>query len=52
MATTTIQEIYNKAPAASAGDDDILLSAQNEATKGVKLKLRAFQQEKSDSLIF
>ena len=38
MATTTIQEIYNKAPAASAGDDDILLIAQNEATKGVKLK--------------
>lgn len=38
MATTTIQEIYNKAPAASAGDDDILLVAQNEATKGVKLK--------------
>ena len=35
MATTTIQEIYNKAPAASAGDDDILLIAQNEATKGV-----------------
>ncbi|MBC6720989.1 hypothetical protein [Treponema sp. Marseille-Q4130] len=38
MATTTIQEIYNKAPAASASDDDILLVAQNEATKGVKLK--------------
>ena len=38
MATTTIQEIYNKAPAASAGGDDILLIAQNEATKGVKLK--------------
>ena len=35
MATTTIQEIHNKAPAASTGGDDILLIAQNEATKGV-----------------
>lgn len=46
MATTTIQEIYNKAPAASAGDDDILLIAQNEATKGVKLKPPSFPARK------
>ena len=38
MATTTIKQIYDKAPAAASGDDDILLIAQNEATKGVKLK--------------
>jgi len=38
MATTTIKQIYDKAPAAASGDDDILLIVQNEATKGVKLK--------------
>ena len=38
MATTTIKQIYDKAPAVASGDDDILLIAQNEPTKGVKLK--------------